>query len=224
MCQFVYVRLLQDSFKICLLFHLKRSSQHAVLILFISGDIIALGRGSLIGIFLSWLRNIDGALHLLSSHLFIHIAMAFSLIKPLPFLILLLFLHSIPLAYQLFLIQRDHQSLPLLVFYRSLYAAQPQIVCILILEAKMGWFASLRRRVINRLQGQAKVIRIFCAPDNIVGEVVYLDLLILFRIENVVLTVKTQFFLLPHTQAISSGIGLADDETFALDDRRREDI
>lgn len=39
-----------------------------------------------------------------------------------------------------------------------------------------------------------------------------------------VLTVKPQFLLLPHTQTVSAGIRLANDETFALDDWRREHV
>jgi hypothetical protein len=136
MCQFMDVRLLQNDFEICLLFHLKRSNQHTILILLVSRCIIALGRSGLIDIFLSWRRNINGTLHLLTSHLFIHIAVALSLIKPLPFLIPALL--SIPLAYQLLFVKREHQGLPLLVFYRPLYTAQPQVVGILILEAKVS--------------------------------------------------------------------------------------
>lgn len=88
----------------------------------------------------------------------------------------------------------------------------------------MRRFTSFLRCVINRLQGQAKIVSFICVSNNIVGKVVYLDLFIFFRIKDVVLAVEPQLLLLPHTQTIRSGIRLADDEAFALDDRRREDI
>ena len=78
-------------------------------------------------------------------------------------------------------------------------------------------FAFLQRSGIDGFEGKSEVVSLLSAPDYVVGQVVYLDLLVFLRIDDVVLTIKSQLFLLPHPQTVRSRIGLADDEAFILD-------